>query len=107
MVLVDAIARLIPGVLGDPVATVDDSHSSGILEYPHYTRPANYRGHSVPQVLLSGHHAEVNRWRRREALRRTRERRPDLITRANLSPTDREFLAQLEASDQWRHQSEE
>jgi tRNA (guanine37-N1)-methyltransferase len=93
MVVVDAVVRLIPGVLGDPGAAMDDSHASGLLEYPHYTRPASYRGYSVPQVLLSGHHAEVERWRRREALRRTYQRRPDLLARAALSPRDREFLA--------------
>jgi tRNA (guanine37-N1)-methyltransferase len=97
MVVVDAVVRLLPGVLGDPGATADDSHASGLLEYPHYTRPAVYRGFSVPDILLSGHHAEVERWRRREALRRTRERRPDLLTRADLSQADRDFLAQLEA----------
>lgn len=100
MVVVDAVVRLLPGVLGDPGATVDDSYASGLLEYPHYTRPAVYRGYPVPQVLLSGHHAEVDRWRRREALRRTRSRRPDLLARADLSQTDREFLAQLEAGDE-------
>jgi tRNA (guanine37-N1)-methyltransferase len=97
MVLVDSVVRLIPGVLGDPGATADDSHASGLLEYPHYTRPANFREHSVPQVLLSGHHAEIDRWRRREALRRTYQRRPDLLAQAELSQADREFLAQLEA----------
>jgi len=96
MVVVDALVRLLPGVLGDPGATLDDSHASGLLEYPHYTRPPVYRGYPVPEVLLSGHHAEVDRWRRREALRRTRARRPDLLARADLSQTDREFLAQLE-----------
>jgi tRNA (guanine37-N1)-methyltransferase len=100
MVLVDAVVRLVPGVLGDPGATADDSHASGLLEYPHYTRPAVYRGHQVPEVLLSGHHAEVDRWRRREALRRTHRRRPDLLDHAELSPTDREILAQLEAEDE-------
>ena len=100
LVLVDAIVRLIPGVLGDPGATVDDSHASGLLEYPHYTRPAVYRGYQVPEVLLSGHHAEVDRWRRREALRRTRGRRPDLLDNAELSPADRETLAQLEAEEE-------
>lgn len=99
MVLVDAVVRLIPGVLGDPGATADDSHASGVLEYPHYTRPAVYRGHPVPEVLLSGHHAEVERWRRRQALRRTRERRPDLLDRAELSPTDREYLNQLDTEE--------
>lgn len=100
MVVVDAVVRLLPGVLGDPGATVDDSHASGLLEYPHCTRPAVYRGYPVPEVLLSGHHAEVDRWRRREALRRTRQRRPDLLARAELSPADREFLAQLDAEDE-------
>jgi tRNA (guanine37-N1)-methyltransferase len=99
MVIVDAVVRLIPGVLGDPGATSDDSHASGLLEYPHYTRPAEYRGHAAPQVLLSGHHAEVERWRRREALRRTRERRPDLLARADLSQADREYLAKLESEE--------
>jgi tRNA (guanine37-N1)-methyltransferase len=99
MVIVDAVVRLIPGVLGDPDATLDDSHASGLLEYPHYTRPAIYRSYAVPQILLSGHHAEVARWRRREALRRTYERRPDLLACADLSPSDREFLANLEAED--------
>lgn len=97
MVVVDAVIRLLPGVLGDPGATVDDSHATGLLEYPHYTRPAVYRGFAVPEVLLSGHHAEIERWRRREALRRTLQRRPDLLARANLSQADREYLAQLEA----------
>ena len=100
MVLVDAIVRLVPGVLGDPGATVDDSHASGLLEYPHYTRPAVYRGYQVPEVLLSGHHAEVDRWRRREALRRTRRRRSDLLENAKLSPADRDILAQLEAEEE-------
>ena len=97
MVIVDALVRLIPGVLGDPGATLDDSHASGLLEYQHYTRPATYRDYAVPDVLLSGHHAEVERWRRREALRRTSQRRPDLLEHADLSPADREFLARPEA----------
>lgn len=100
MVLVDSVVRLIPGVLGDPGATANDSHASGLLEYPHYTRPPSYRGHAVPQVLLSGHHAEIDRWRRREALRRTYQRRPDLLAHAELNKTDREFLARLEELDQ-------
>ena len=99
MVIVDALVRLIPGVLGDPGATMNDSHASGLLEYPHYTRPAVYRSYTVPEVLVSGHHAEVDRWRRREALRRTRQRRPDLLASADLSQTDLEFLAQLEAEE--------
>jgi tRNA (guanine37-N1)-methyltransferase len=79
------------------MATLKDSHASGLLEYPHYTRPAEYRGHAVPEILLSGHHAEVERWRRREALRRTWERRPDLLVRAELSEADRTYLRELGA----------
>jgi tRNA (guanine37-N1)-methyltransferase len=97
MVIVDSIVRLQVGVLGDPGATADDSHAIGLLEYPHYTRPAVYRGYSVPEILLSGHHAEVDRWRRRESLRRTHIRRPDLLARADLTQADREFLAGLDA----------
>jgi tRNA (guanine37-N1)-methyltransferase len=100
MVIVDAIVRLIPGVLGDPGAAMDDSHASGLLEYPHYTRPAEYRGYPIPEVLLSGHHAEVDRWRRREALRRTYQRRPDLLEHADLSQTDHAFLDQVDAEDE-------
>ena len=95
LVVMDAVTRLLPGVLGDPGATLDDSHSDGLLEYPHYTRPPNFRGHAVPEVLLSGHHAQVERWRREASLRRTVQRRPDLLARANLSESDREFLARL------------
>lgn len=95
MVIVDAVTRLVPGVLGDPGATFEDSHAESILEYPHYTRPSVFRGHPVPEVLLSGNHAEIVRWRRQEALRRTFERRPDLLAKAQLSPADREFLRYL------------
>ena len=100
MVLVDAVTRLIPGVLGDPAATFEDSHAEGLLEYPHYTRPPNFRGYEVPDVLLSGHHAEIVRWRRQEALRRTWERRPDLLRRAHLSEQDRDYLATIERGDE-------
>jgi tRNA (guanine37-N1)-methyltransferase len=79
VVFVDAIVRLLPGVLGDEQSAVDDSFSSGLLEAPHYTRPAEFRGWKVPDVLLSGHHAEIAAWRKREAERRTRENRPDLL----------------------------
>jgi tRNA (guanine37-N1)-methyltransferase len=96
MVVVDAVTRLIPGVLGDPSATFEDSHAEGLLEYPHYTRPPVYRGYAVPEVLLSGHHAEIVRWRRQQALRRTWERRPDLLARARLTEQDRAYLRQLE-----------
>ncbi|MCI0478526.1 MAG: tRNA (guanosine(37)-N1)-methyltransferase TrmD [Anaerolineales bacterium] len=102
MIIVDAVARLIPGVLGHPTAAANDSHASGLLEGPHYTRPADFRGWQVPEILLSGHHAQIEKWRRREALRRTFERRPDLLERANLSDEDREFLETLKAEKQNR-----
>ncbi|MFW6115609.1 MAG: tRNA (guanosine(37)-N1)-methyltransferase TrmD [Chloroflexota bacterium] len=95
MVVIDAVTRLLPGVLGDPTATVEDSHARGLLEGPHYTRPRVFRGWEVPEVLLSGDHAAVARWRREEALRRTWERRPDLLVEAQLSARDREFLEGL------------
>jgi tRNA (guanine37-N1)-methyltransferase len=95
LVVIDAVTRLLPGVLGDPGATLDDSHADALLEYPHYTRPANFRGRTVPQVLLSGDHAQVDRWRREQSLRRTWERRPDLLPKARLSQADRELLARL------------
>lgn len=79
MVIVDAVTRLIPGVLGDDESSVDESFSQGLLEYPHYTRPAEFRGMKVPDVLLSGNHAEIARWRAEQAQGRTRERRPDLM----------------------------
>ncbi len=95
LVLIDAITRLLPGVLGDPEAATDDSHATGLLEYPHYTRPPEFRGWGVPEVLLSGNHAEVERWRRQESLRRTLQHRPDLIAKADLSDKDLAFLKEL------------
>ncbi len=92
MVIVDAVARLIPGVLGDPSAPAHDSHASGLLEGPHYTRPAEFRGWKTPDILLSGNHAQIAAWRRRESLRRTFERRPDLLVNTELSEEDQEFL---------------
>ena len=92
MVVIDAVTRLLPGVLGDPTATAQDSHARGLLEGPHYTRPRVFRGWEVPEVLLSGDHAAVARWRREQALRRTLERRPDLLDAATLTPEDCEFL---------------
>lgn len=80
VIVVDATVRLLPGVLGHELGTADDSFSSGLLEAPQYTRPAEFRGWKVPEVLLSGHHAEITAWRRREARQRTRENRPDLLT---------------------------
>jgi len=97
MVVVEAVTRLIPGVLGDPGATFEDSHMEGLLEYAHYTRPAEYRGWEVPEVLLSGNHTLVVQWRREQALRRTLERRPELLRKARLSERDMEFLRSLGA----------
>ena len=101
MVLIDAVVRQIPGVLGAEGAQQRDSHADGLLEGPHYTRPPEFRGLGVPEVLTSGHHAEVDRWRRRQALKRTWQRRPDLLDAAELSDEDRTFLDQLrgEADD--------
>jgi tRNA (guanine37-N1)-methyltransferase len=99
MVVVDAVVRLLPGVLGDPGATADDSHANGLLEYPHYTRPAEYRGHEVPEILRSGHHAQVEHWRRQQSLQRTRARRPDLLARAPLTAADLEYLAALDQAE--------
>lgn len=96
LVIIDAVARRMPGVLGDEGAIADDSHSAGLLEYPHYTRPPEFRGWKVPEVLLSGDHARVAAWRREQSLRRTYERRPDLLARAELSDTDRAYLKRLE-----------
>jgi tRNA (guanine37-N1)-methyltransferase len=100
LVLIDAVTRLIPGVLGDPDGPWDDSHASGLLEYPHYTRPPEFRGWRVPDVLVSGDHARVARWRREQALLRTWQRRPDLLEKANLSDSDRKFLEQLNTGEQ-------
>ena len=97
LAIIDAVARLLPGVLGDEGAAADDSHATGLLEYPHYTRPAEFRGWSVPDVLTSGDHARVAAWRREQSLRRTLERRPDLIARAPLTASDRQVLARLAA----------
>ncbi len=95
LVVIDAVARLIPGVLGDPDGAWDDSHASGLLEYPHYTRPPEFRGWRVPNVLISGDHARIARWRREQALLRTWKLRPDLLERAALSEADKEFLEKL------------
>lgn len=92
MVIVDAVTRLLPGALGYDLAPLEDSHAQGLLEGPHYTRPAEFRGWKVPDVLLSGHHAQVARWRREQSLRRTLERRPDLLARARLTPEERRML---------------
>lgn len=95
MVVIDSVARLLPGVLGNENSAVSDSFSTGLLEYPHYTRPVEYRGWKVPDILLSGHHANVADWRRKEALRRTLLRRPDLLEELVLSPQDLKWLEHL------------
>src|SRR5229473_2753921 len=96
MVVVDAVSRLVAGVLADE-SPQEESHSSGLLEYPHYTRPPEFRGWRIPDVLLSGHHEQIARWRRKESLRLTRERRPDLFAKLDLSgKLDRKLLEELE-----------
>jgi tRNA (guanine37-N1)-methyltransferase len=99
LVIVDALARFVPGVVGDEASVARDTFARGLLDFPQYTRPAEFRGHEVPPVLLSGHHAAIERWRRREALIRTAERRPDLLDEAQrrgLEPEDAALLRELE-----------
>jgi len=95
LIIIDAVARLYPGVLGDTQAARKDSHASGLLEHPHYTRPASFRGWKVPEVLLSGDHARIEAWRREQSLRRTLHRRPDMLERTELSEVDRGLLDQM------------
>jgi tRNA (guanine37-N1)-methyltransferase len=96
LVIVEAVARLVEGVVGDAESVARETFARGLLDFPQYTRPAEFQGHRVPEVLLSGHHAEIERWRRREALRRTLERRPDLLERARLDEEDRRLLRELQ-----------
>jgi tRNA (guanine37-N1)-methyltransferase len=95
MIVIDAVIRLIPGVLGSGESTEEESFSDGLLEYPHYTRPPDFRGWTVPDVLLSGNHAEIAKWRRKEQFRRTRERRPDLWTEFVPSKSDLKLIKEL------------
>jgi len=95
MVVVDAMVRLLPGVLGSEDSSLDDSHVSGLLEYPQYTRPADYKEWSVPEVLLSGNHAEIAKWRREHIIWRTLERRPELLNKANLGLEDKQLVKRL------------
>lgn len=95
MVMIDAIVRLIPGALGDEQSAQNDSFSEGLLDYPQYTKPAVFRGFAVPEILLSGHHARIAAWRRRQALQRTAERRPDLLAKLDLTAEEREMLQQM------------
>lgn len=99
LVVIDAVTRLLPGALGDPEGAQDDSHASGLLEYPHYTRPPEYRGWRVPEILLSGDHAAIDRWRREQALLRTWQRRPDLLESAALTEAEREYIKKLEQNN--------
>jgi len=99
LVIVDALSRLIPGVLGDPDGAQDDSHSMGLLEYPHYTRPPEFRGWRVPEVLLSGDHGKIERWRREQALLRTMTKRPDMLEKADLSDADKKYLSGLKKEE--------
>jgi tRNA (guanine37-N1)-methyltransferase len=95
LVIVDAVARLVPGVVGDEASVSRDTFARGLLDYPQYTRPSEFRGMNVPPVLLSGHHRDIERWRRREALARTLERRPDLLASVALDPEDAALLKEL------------
>lgn len=96
MVVIDSIARLLPGVLGNETSAVTDSYSTGLLEHPHYTRPAVFRDMEVPEVLISGHHSRIETWRREQSLLRTRNRRPDLLEKAELTAKERKWLASLD-----------
>lgn len=95
MVVVDAVARMIPGVLGEAASAEDDSFYHGLLEYPHYTKPREYRGMAVPEVLLSGHHENIRKWRRRQSILRTLERRPELLEQAALNQEDKVVIKEL------------
>ncbi len=99
LVVIDAVLRLLPGVLGSEDSAREDSHVNGLLEYPQYTRPADFRGWPVPEVLLSGNHAQIARWRREQIVRRTSERRPDLIKKSELGREEKEMVKQLTASN--------
>src|SRR5205085_2724144 len=96
VVVVDATVRLLPGALGSETSAVNESFNAGLLDCPHYTRPVEYSGRRVPEVLLSGHHAEIARWRRREALRKTARNRPDLLQQATLDEQERTWLAEFD-----------
>lgn len=97
LAIIEATARLLPGVIGNEGSVVEESHSDGVLEYPQYTRPIDFRGHVVPEILRGGNHAGIARWRRKEALRRTRARRPDLFAKLVLSKADAKLVAELDA----------
>ena len=95
MALIDAVSRLVPGVIGSPENVAEDSISSGLLQHPLYTRPAEFNGMEAPDILLSGHHSNIEKWRRQQSLQRTLERRPDMLSTADLSPEDLRYLGTL------------
>jgi tRNA (guanine37-N1)-methyltransferase len=95
MVVVDSVVRLLPGVLGSDASPLDESHSNGLLEYPQYTRPELYKGWEVPEILLSGNHAQIAGWRREQVIRRTLERRPDLLDKTALGQQERQLVERL------------
>ena len=95
MALIDAVSRLVPGVIGSPENVAEDSISSGLLQHPLYTRPAEFNGMEAPEILSSGHHANIEKWRRQQSLQRTLERRPDMLSTADLSPEDLRYLGTL------------
>ncbi|MGZ4164669.1 MAG: tRNA (guanosine(37)-N1)-methyltransferase TrmD [Tumebacillaceae bacterium] len=99
MIIVDSVTRLLPGVLGNDTSAVLDSFREGLLEYPHYTRPAEFRGWKVPDILMSGHHGNVERWRRKESIRRTLLRRPDLLEDLELSKEDLQLLQEVKREE--------
>lgn len=100
MVIADSVTRLLPGALGNETSAVTDSYSTGLLEHPHYTRPADYQGMKVPDVLLSGHHEKIDRWRREQSLKRTYERRPELLENIDLTKEDTEFIKKLKETEE-------
>ena len=95
MVVIDAVVRLLPGVLGSELSPLEDSHVAGLLEYPQYTRPPDYRGWTVPEILLSGNHAQIAGWRREQSIRRTARRRPELLDKVKLSPEEKRLVEKL------------
>lgn len=95
LILADSVSRMLPGVLSDDECFTEESHYSSLLEYPQYTRPYEWRGRTVPDVLLTGHHANVDKWRREQSLKRTLERRPDMLEKADLSEKDRKYLSEI------------
>ena len=106
LVITDAVARLCDGVLADEECYTEESHYNGLLEYPQYTKPAVWHGQAVPEVLLSGHHANIQAWRRQKALENTLRKRPDLLEQAPLTEADRRYLRELQAKEQKKDASD-